>query len=102
MGEYVKVAQKDEVQPKRGKLIEMHGKKIALFNVDGRFCAIDDACTHCGGPLSKGDVEGDEVICPWHGAKFRVTSGEVLGPPARQPARCYNVRVNGLDVELEL
>ena len=102
MGDYVKVAQASEIEPNHGKLVEMQGKKIALFNVDGKFHAIDNSCTHCGGPLSQGELEGDEITCPWHGAKFRISSGEVLSPPARQGVHSYRVRVNGPDIELEL
>src|ERR1035437_10936362 len=70
MPEYVKVAQASELEPNHGKLVEVQGKKIALFNVDGKFHAIDNTCTHRGGLLSEGELEGDEVTCPWHGAKF--------------------------------
>jgi len=102
MAEYVKVAQASELEPNHGKLVEVQGKKIALFNVDGEFHAIDDTCTHRGGPLSEGELEGEEVTCPWHGAKFKVSTGEVLGPPAPKGVSAYNVRVNGPDIELEL
>ena len=102
MAEYVKVAQANEIEPNHGKLVEVQGKKIALFNVDGKFHAIDDTCTHRGGPLSEGELEGDQVTCPLHGAKFKVNSGEVLGPPAPQGVNAYKVRVNGPDIELEL
>lgn len=102
MPEYVKVAQARELEANHGKLVEVEGKKIALFNVDGKFYAIDNTCTHRGGPLSEGELEGDEVTCPWHGAKFKVSSGEVLRPPAPQGVSSYKVRVNGPDIELEL
>ncbi len=102
MSKYVQVAQASEVEPNRGKLVDVQGKKIALFNVDGKFHAIDNSCTHRGGPLSEGEIEGDEVTCPWHGAKFKLNSGEVLRPPAPQGVNSYKVRVNGPDIELEL
>jgi len=102
MTDYVKVAQASEIEPNHGKLVEVQRKKIALFNVDGKFYAIDNTCTHRGGPLSEGELEGDEVTCPWHGAKFKVISGEVLGPPAPQGVGSYKVRINGTDIELEL
>ena len=102
MADYVKVAQANEIEPNYGKLVEVQGKKFALFNVDGKFYAIDNTCTHRGGPLSEGDLRGDEVTCPWHGAKFKVSSGEVLGPPAPQGVNSYKVRANGPDIELEL
>ena len=61
MAEYAKVAKASELEPNHGKLVEVQGKKIALFNVDGKFHAIDNTCTHRGGPLSEGELEGDEV-----------------------------------------
>src|SRR5215831_4226704 len=79
---YVKVARTNEVTPGQAKMVEVEGKKIALFNVDGSLYAIDDTCTHRGGPLSEGVLEGKQVTCPWHGATYDVTTGGVLGPPA--------------------
>jgi nitrite reductase/ring-hydroxylating ferredoxin subunit len=53
-----------------------------LFNVDGTFFALDQTYTHRGGPLAEGEISGHEVTCPWHGARFDVRTGEVVGPPA--------------------
>ena len=78
------------------------GKKIALFNLDGTFFAIDDTCTHRGGPLSEGEVSGEEVTCPWHGAVYNIKTGAVLGPPAPRGVASYAVRVQGSDVEVEV
>src|SRR5437899_1104345 len=102
MAGFVKVAQSDEIAPGQGKMIEVGGKKIALFNVDGSFYAIDDTCTHRGGPLSEGSLDGKEVTCPWHGAIYDVITGEVLSPPAPKGVARYNVRVEGTDIEVEV
>ncbi len=102
MAGFVKVATTDELAPGQSKKVEVGGKTIALFNLGGSFHAIDDTCTHRGGPLSEGDVAGDVVTCPWHGAKFKVTSGEVLGPPAPAGVSSYRVHVKGSDVEVEI
>ncbi len=102
MAGFVKLAKSDEIAPGRGKLIEVEGKKIALFNVEGLFYAIDDTCTHRGGPLSEGALNGREVTCPWHGAVFDVTTAEVLRPPAPREVARYNVRVVGGDIEVEI
>ena len=102
MAEFVKVAKIGEIAPGEGKAVEAGGKRIALFNVDGTFYAIDDTCTHRGGPLSEGMVVGTEVTCPWHGAAFDVTTGSVLGAPAPQDVAHYAVRVEGEDIEIEL
>ena len=102
MPEYVKVAQASEIEPNQGKLVEVQGKKIVLFNVDGKFHAIDNTCTHRGGPLAEGELNGDEVTCPWHGAHFNVKTGAVLGPPAPEGVKSFLVRVTGSDVEVEI
>jgi nitrite reductase/ring-hydroxylating ferredoxin subunit len=102
MAGFVKVAKTDEIAPGQGKMVEVGGKKIALFNVEGSFYAIDDTCTHRGGPLSEGFLDGREVTCPWHGARFDVTTGEMLGPPAPERVARYPVKVEGRDIEVEV
>jgi len=102
MAGFVKVAKSDEIQPDQGKMVEVDGKKIALFNVDATFYAIDDTCTHRGGPLSEGKLNGREVTCPWHGAVFDVTTAGVLRPPAPRGVSRYNVWVEGGDIEVEI
>ena len=102
MAGFVKVAKSDEIAPGQGKMIEVGGKKIALFNVEGSFYAIDDTCTHRGGPLSEGSLDGKEVTCPWHGAIYDVITGEVLSPPAPKGVARYNARVEGTDIAVEV
>ncbi len=102
MPEFVKVAKTDEVPSGQAKMVDVNGKEIALFNVDGSFYAIDNTCTHVGGPLSEGELSGVEVTCPWHGGVFDVTTGEVLGPPPGRAVNRYNVRVEGSDIEVEV
>ena len=102
MAEFVKVAKSEDVAAGRGKMVEVSGRKIAVFNVGGAYHAIDDTCTHRGGPLSEGEIEGTKVTCPWHGAVYDVTTGEVLGPPAPKGVSRYNVRVSGNDIEVEI
>ena len=101
MAQFVKVGTKGDLAPGQGKMVEVSGKKIALFNVDGTYYAIDDTCTHRGGPLSEGELAGNEVTCPWHGAVFDVTTGKVIGPPATKGVARYNVRVSGENIEIE-
>ena len=102
MTEFVKVARTDEVGPGQGRLIDVKGKQIALFNVNGEFFAIDNMCTHEEASLADGELSGHEVICPLHGAKFDVRTGEVLGPPAYDDVACYKVRVMGTDIEIDV
>ncbi len=102
MAEYVKVATTDEVEPGKPRLVEVNGRRVALFNLDGTFYAIDDFCTHRGAPLSEGEVTGKDVQCPWHGAMFDITTGEASGPPADVGVDKFNVRVAGSDIEVEI
>ncbi len=102
MGKLVKVAQVSEIPPGGSKGVEIEGKTVALFNLGGTFYAIDDACTHVGGSLSEGTLNGEEVECPWHGAHFNVKTGAVCSPPAASGVAAYRVQVNGADVEIEI
>lgn len=102
MGQLIKVAETKEVPPGTAKAVEAGGRKIALFNSGGAYYAIDDTCTHRGGPLSEGEVEGTVVTCPWHGATYDITTGNVLGPPASEGVAHYNVQIDGNDIKVEL
>ena len=102
MAQFIKVASTADLAPGEAKCVEVAGKKIALFNLEGSFHAIDDTCTHRGGPLSEGEVSGEEVTCPWHGAVYNIKTGRVLGPPAPRGVASYPVRVQGADVEVEV
>ena len=102
MAGFVKVATVSEVPPGQAKLISAGGMEIALFNVGGTFYAIENSCTHVGGPLSEGMLQESEVECPWHGARFDVKTGKVLAPPAASDVTSYKVRVNGSDIEIEV
>lgn len=81
---------------------EVDGVLVAVFNVGGRFYAIDDICTHDGGELAGGAVDGDVVICPRHGARFCLRTGTALTPPAYEPVRTYVTRVVDGMVEIEI
>jgi len=102
MAQFIKVASTADLAPGEARCVEVEGKKVALFNLDGSFYAIDDTCPHRGGPLSEGDVAGEEVTCPWHGAVYNIKTGAALGPPAPRGVGCYAVRVQGSDVEVEV
>ena len=79
---------------------EVDGVIVAVFNVAGEFYAIEDQCTHDGGGLSGGAIEGCEVICPRHGARFSLRTGAALTPPAYEPVRTYAIRVSNGMVEI--
>jgi nitrite reductase/ring-hydroxylating ferredoxin subunit len=102
MSKFIKVATTSELEDQQAKLVEAEGQKIALFRVGDAFYALSDTCTHRGGPLSEGAVEGTEVTCPWHGARFDIETGAVLGPPAGREVKSYPGRVTSADVEIEV
>jgi nitrite reductase/ring-hydroxylating ferredoxin subunit len=96
-----KVATIQEIPIGQAKKIKVGDKDVALFNVNGSYYAIDDTCPHRGGPLSEGELEGFEVTCPWHGARFNVTNGAHLCPPANRDVSTYQIQVVGNDVQVE-
>jgi nitrite reductase/ring-hydroxylating ferredoxin subunit len=91
--DFVKVAATKDIQPSQMKEVEVAGEKVCVINVEGKFYAIDNVCTHEGGPLAEGTLEGYEVECPWHGSRFDVRTGEVINPPAETPQPLYEVKV---------
>lgn len=77
------------------------GTPVAVFNVGGRFFAIRDVCSHEEETLSYGKVEGEEIICPLHGARFSLATGAALGPPAYEPVATFSVRVEAGIVQVD-
>ncbi len=101
MSEFVKVASTDEVGPGSCKTFDVSGSRIALFNVAGKFYAMDDTCAHRGGPLGEGSLDGAIVTCPWHGWQYDVSSGACQTNPRVQMV-CYEVRVEDKLVKVAL
>ena len=101
MGEFVRVTGTTDVKSGQGIVVEVNGKTLAVFNVDGAFHAIDNTCIHRGGPLGEGDLEGSVVTCPWHGWQYDVTTGACVANPAARVER-YEVQVEGTDVKVLL
>ena len=97
-GAYVTVARVGEIPPGGVKVLRIGDQEIAVFNVAGAYHAMDDICTHDGGPLAEGEIEGDVVICPRHGARFSIRTGAALSFPAVTPVDRYPVRVEGDDL----
>jgi len=98
---YVRAARKQDIPEGQGVCSEIHGKSIAIFNVNGNFCAIHNLCPHRGGPLAEGDLEGSVVTCPWHAWQFDVTTG-VNVEDENSKVKTYPVKVEGDDVMVEL
>ncbi len=96
--DFVKVSETMDIPPSHMIEIQVDGEKICLVNVEGKFYAIGSICTHEGGPLADGTLEGYEIECPWHGSKFDVRTGEVKNPPASEPEPRYDVKVDGTNL----
>ncbi len=94
---YVRVAKASEIPAGSGRVVVVQGHPVALFNIDGRFFAVSNACLHRGGPVGEGELDGTVVTCPLHGWEYDVRTGaNTVNPSAR--LRTYPVRVDGDDV----
>jgi nitrite reductase (NADH) small subunit len=77
-----KLADIKDIIPGKGMVVSLSdGREIALFNVEGKIYALDNACPHMGGPLGEGEIEGSIVTCPWHGWQFEIESGACVNVP---------------------
>lgn len=93
--DFVQVAAVSELPPGDMKVVDVGEEQVLLVNVDGAVHACEDICTHAYASLSEGDLDGNEVQCPLHGAVFNVATGKALTPPAVDPLRTFAVRVEG-------
>jgi nitrite reductase/ring-hydroxylating ferredoxin subunit len=88
----VRVGVVADVPPGTGAVVAAEAMTLAVFNVDGSYHAVDNACPHRGGPLGEGDLDGRVVACPWHGWAWDVTSGANVNNPGLRIG-CYPVTV---------
>jgi 3-phenylpropionate/trans-cinnamate dioxygenase ferredoxin subunit len=94
MSDWTFVAEASAIAPGHYETVDLDGSIVAVFNVKGEFYAIEDVCTHDGTVLTSGNpIEGDEIVCPRHGARFCVRTGEALSPPAYEPAPTFPVKI---------
>ena len=93
MHEFQRVIDVGEVPDPGKTLVEVEGDMVALFHVDGQWHALDDVCTHDGGPLADGELRNHTIACPRHGAKFDIRTGAALTMPAVRPTRAHEVKV---------
>ena len=99
---FVKAARVSDVPPGRVKVVEVDGEELALCNVGGEIYVVANVCTHDDGPLGEGQLAGDEIECPRHGARFSVCTGEVKALPAITPITTFAVKVEGEDIFVDL
>jgi 3-phenylpropionate/trans-cinnamate dioxygenase ferredoxin subunit len=93
MSEWVTVARAGELAPGEFRVVDVNDTQVAVFNLGGQFYAIADVCTHDAGQLTGGTIEGDEIVCPRHGARFSIRTGAALTAPAYEPTDTFPVRV---------
>jgi 3-phenylpropionate/trans-cinnamate dioxygenase ferredoxin subunit len=97
MSDWITVARAGELAPGSHRVVDVDGAAVVVFNLGGQYYAIEDVCTHDGGRLTGGTVEGEEIVCPRHGARFSIRTGEALTAPAYEPVAKFPVRIeNGL------
>ncbi len=103
MSRFIKAARVNEIGPGTHKIVEVDGVLVVLINLDGTYYAIEDQCTHDGGPLGEGklDPATGQIICPRHGAHFDVRTGAALTLPAIESVPTFEVHVEGTDVLVE-
>lgn len=102
MAEFVKVATVDDI-PDPGRItVELDDRIVVVFHIEGEFYCIDDVCTHDGGPLGDGELDGHRVACPRHGALFDVRTGAALTMPATEATVAHEVSVEDGDVLVRL
>jgi len=102
MPDFIRVAKASEIPDPGRRLVEVDERLVVVFHVAGHFYAIDDVCTHDGGPLGEGQLEGFSVACPRHGAQFDIRTGAALTMPATRPTAAHEVKLVGGDVFVRL
>jgi nitrite reductase/ring-hydroxylating ferredoxin subunit len=96
----VRVGDVRQIPHGSAKVIFFEQREVAIFNINGRFCALDNLCPHEKGPLSAGTVEGEVITCPVHGARFDLRTGRGLPGPHRCDVKAYAVEVKDFEVRL--
>jgi len=93
MSDWIPVCRLSELPPGEHRVLDVDGAQVAIFNLEGQLYAIEDLCTHDGGILTGGPIEGDEIVCPRHGARFCIRTGAALTAPAFEPTATFPLRV---------
>lgn len=101
MANFVTVGRAGDVPEGEMRAFEVEGRRVSVAKVGGALHAFDDLCTHQLCSLAEGDLDGSTVMCPCHGSEFDVTTGAVLNPPAVEPVRTFQVRLEGDALQIE-
>tara|TARA_B100001063_G_C16501169_1_gene422120 strand:- start:296 stop:610 length:315 start_codon:yes stop_codon:yes gene_type:complete len=100
MASWQDICSLDDLRPDNRIVIPISGISLLLVNVNGELFAVENLCPHDGGELKEGSIEGTEVICPRHGARFCLRTGEVLAPPATEDIDSFPTRIKGTRIEV--
>jgi 3-phenylpropionate/trans-cinnamate dioxygenase ferredoxin subunit len=100
MSDWIEVIDQNALAEGGNIVIDVDGTDIAVFKIDGEFYAIEDVCTHDGAEIASGELDGDEIICPRHGARFCVKTGAVKAPPAYEDIASFPVRIENGKVQV--
>jgi len=98
--EYIEICSIVELSEGERLFLEVDDKQIVLFRINGDYFAVDDICSHDDGPLGEGDLEGDNIICPRHGARFDIRTGKAVSLPAVIDICAYPVRIRNNNIEI--
>ncbi len=93
MSDWVKAIAQTALAEGEHIIVDVDGIDAVVFNIGGEFYAIEDVCSHDGAPIADGELDGDEIVCPRHGARFCVKTGEVKAPPAYEDIPCFAVKI---------
>ena len=97
MNDWIDVAPAESLHEGEHVVVDLEGMEVAVFRLDGELYAIEDACTHDGAEIASGRLDGWEIICPRHGARFCIKTGKAMKAPAYEDLSCFPVRVeNGV------
>ncbi|MDP3332408.1 MAG: non-heme iron oxygenase ferredoxin subunit [Methylococcaceae bacterium] len=101
MSEWVDVVDESELVNGEHVVVDVEGTEVAVFKIDGEYYAIEDVCTHDGAEIASGILDGDEIVCPRHGARFCVKTGAVMSPPAYEDISCIPVRIENKKIQIK-
>ncbi|PKM10726.1 MAG: ferredoxin [Gammaproteobacteria bacterium HGW-Gammaproteobacteria-3] len=101
MSEWFDVIDADAMANGENLVVDVDGTDVAVFKLDGKFYAIEDVCSHDGAEIASGTLEGDEIICPRHGARFCIRTGAVKSAPAYEDITCFPVRIENGRVQVK-